>query len=94
MVFRKLDPHANSLRVAAERASFSVYFSDSAESAMNMFVELQPEIVIIDARNSAKPKQRQQSSSTTATSIASGKGRVNTTSPDYEPTFEPSELCR
>ena len=51
MVLNKADSQTNTLRLAAQRVDFAVNSVDSAEAALNAFVEIQPEIVIIDARN-------------------------------------------
>lgn len=46
----KADSQTNTLHLAAQHVDFAVTNVDSAEAALNAFVELQPEIVIIDAR--------------------------------------------
>lgn len=93
-MLNKADTQANTLQLAAERVEFEVRCVDSAEAALNAFDELQPEIVIIDARNAPFP-------TTTATTNAANVSSSNFSSPISAghvpavwPTLDAASICK
>ena len=87
------DSQTNTLQLAAQHVDFAVTSVDSAEAALNTFVELQPEIVIIDSRHLASISDSSVNSKNGKTNLithSSGEG----TSLVGSANFDPLQLCK
>jgi len=79
LVANKADSHTNTLQLAAQHVDFAVTNVDSAEAALNAFVELQPEIVIIDARHVGSLTVGSPNAGNKGDQVVvEGKGQLNT----------------
>lgn len=92
-MFKKSDAQANTLRTAGEQLGFVVTIVDTAELALNVFTEIKPELVIVDARH-FEPTIVDNAMSKTRDLASCKTNNLNTGAEESPPLVDPIELAR